>query len=297
MPRPKGGLGRGLEALLPAAPPETDTAADDAAVQLLDVDAIDPNPQQPRRTFDEEELQELQDSIAEHGVLQPVLVARVPGSSRYQLIAGERRWQAARRADLTQVPAVVREVTADEYLILALVENLQRTDLNPLEAAAAFRQLIHDFGLTQEEVARQTGRSRMSVSNTIRLLNLSAEIKDYLVQGQLTEGHARALLGAPSPADQRELAERVIAEGLSVRQVEELVRRLREAAGRRSRAHPAPSKSPELTDLEGRLEQILGTRVEIVQRRGGRQGGRLVFHYFSDEQLTALCDHLLDDAD
>ncbi len=295
MPRPKGGLGRGLEALLPAAPPETDTAADDAAVQFLDVDAIDPNPQQPRRSFDEEELQELQDSIAEHGVLQPVLVARVSGSLRYQLIAGERRWQAARRAGLAQVPAVVREVTGDEYLILALVENLQRADLNPLEAAAAFRQLIHDFGLTQEEVARQTGRSRMAVSNTMRLLNLSAEIKTYLIQGQLTEGHARALLGAPSPADQRDLAERAIAEGLSVRQVEELVRRLREAAGRQSRAHPAPAKSPELTDLEGRLEQLLGTRVEIVQRRGGRQGGRLVFHYFSDEQLTALCDHLLDD--
>ena len=295
MPRPKGGLGRGLEALLPAAPEEA--AADDAAVQFLDVDAIDPNPQQPRRSFDEEGLQELQDSIAEHGVLQPVLVGRVPGSSRYQLIAGERRWQAARRAGLAQVPAVIREVTGDEYLILALVENLQRTDLNPLEAGAAFRQLIHDFGLTQEEVARQTGRSRMAVSNTMRLLNLSTEIKDYLLQGQLTEGHARALLGAPSPADQHELAERVIAEGLSVRQVEELVRRLREAAGRRSRSHPTPTKSPELADIEGRLEQLLGTRVEIVQRRGGRQGGRLVFHYFSDEQLTALCDHLLDDAD
>ena len=295
MPRPKGGLGRGLEALLPAAPEEM--AADDPAVQFLDVDAIDPNPQQPRRSFDEEGLQELQDSIAEHGVLQPVLVGRVPGSSRYQLIAGERRWQAARRAGLAQVPAVIREVTGDEYLILALVENLQRTDLNPLEAGAAFRQLIHDFGLTQEEVARQTGRSRMAVSNTMRLLNLSTEIKDYLLQGQLTEGHARALLGAPSPADQHELAERVIAEGLSVRQVEELVRRLREAAGRRSRSHPTPTKSPELADIEGRLEQLLGTRVEIVQRRGGRQGGRLVFHYFSDEQLTALCDHLLDDAD
>ena len=295
MPRPKGGLGRGLEALLPAAPEEA--AADDAAVQFLDVDAIDPNPQQPRRSFDEEELQELQDSIAEHGVLQPVLVGRVPGSSRYQLIAGERRWQAARRAGLAQVPAVIREVTGDEYLILALVENLQRTDLNPLEAGAAFRQLIHDFGLTQEEVARQTGRSRMAVSNTMRLLNLSTEIKDYLLQGKLTEGHARALLGASSPADQHELAERVIAEGLSVRQVEELVRRLREAAGRRSRSHPTPTKSPELADIEGRLEQLLGTRVEVVQRRGGRQGGRLVFHYFSDEQLTALCDHLLDDAD
>ena len=295
MPRPKGGLGRGLEALLPAAPEET--AADDPAVQLLDVDAIDPNPQQPRRSFDEEELQELQDSITEHGVLQPVLVGRMPGSSRYQLIAGERRWQAARRAGLAQVPAVIREVTGDEYLILALVENLQRTDLNPLEAGAAFRQLIHDFGLTQEEVARQTGRSRMAVSNTMRLLNLSTEIKDYLLQGKLTEGHARALLGASSPADQHELAERVIAEGLSVRQVEELVRRLREAAGRRSRSHPTPTKSPELADIEGRLEQLLGTRVEVVQRRGGRQGGRLVFHYFSDEQLTALCDHLLDDAD
>ena len=295
MPRPKGGLGRGLEALLPAAPEEM--AADDPAVQLLDVDAIDPNPQQPRRSFDEEGLQELQDSIAEHGVLQPVLVGRVPGSSRYQLIAGERRWQAARRAGLAQVPAVIREVTGDEYLILALVENLQRTDLNPLEAGAAFRQLIHDFGLTQEEVARQTGRSRMAVSNTMRLLNLSTEIKDYLLQGKLTEGHARALLGASSPADQHELAERVIAEGLSVRQVEELVRRLREAAGRRSRSHPTPTKSPELADIEGRLEQLLGTRVEVVQRRGGRQGGRLVFHYFSDEQLTALCDHLLDDAD
>ena len=295
MPRPKGGLGRGLEALLPAAPEEM--AADDPAVQLLDVDAIDPNPQQPRRSFDEEELQELQDSITEHGVLQPVLVGRMPGSSRYQLIAGERRWQAARRAGLAQVPAVIREVTGDEYLILALVENLQRTDLNPLEAGAAFRQLIHDFGLTQEEVARQTGRSRMAVSNTMRLLNLSTEIKDYLLQGKLTEGHARALLGASSPADQHELAERVIAEGLSVRQVEELVRRLREAAGRRSRSHPTPTKSPELADIEGRLEQLLGTRVEVVQRRGGRQGGRLVFHYFSDEQLTALCDHLLDDAD
>ena len=284
-----------MEALLPAAPAET--AADDAAVQLLDIDAIDPTPHQPRRTLDEAELQELQDSIAAHGVLQPVLVGRVPGSSRYQLIAGERRWQAARRAGLAQVPAVVREVTSDEYLILALVENLQRADLNPLEAAAAFRQLIHDFGLTQEAVARQTGRSRMAVSNTMRLLNLSDKVQEYLQQGQLTEGHARALLGAPSPADQRALAERVIAEGLSVRQVEALVRRLREAAGRRSRSHPDPPKAPELADLEGRLEQLLGTRVEIVQRRGQRQGGRLVFHYFSDEQLTALCDHLLTDTD
>ncbi|MAG36459.1 MAG: stage 0 sporulation protein J, partial [Dehalococcoidia bacterium] len=252
MPRPRGGLGRGLEALLPAVP--ADAAAGAAAVQLLDVDAIDPNPQQPRQSFDEEELQELQASIAEHGILQPVLVGRATGSSRYQLIAGERRWQAARRAGLTQVPAIIRETTSDESLILALVENLQRTDLNPLEAGTAFQQLIHEFGLTQEDVARQTGRSRMAVSNTMRLLNLPAEIKAYLLSGQLTEGHARALLGAPSPSTQRELAEQAIAEGLSVRQVEELVRRLREAARRRSSPHAVAPKSPELADLEARLE-------------------------------------------
>ena len=296
MPRPSGGLGRGLEALLPVTPVGQPDGPPDSAAGLrqIDVDAIDPNPDQPRHDLQEAELAELQASIQEHGVLQPILVTQRPGSVRYQLIAGERRWQAARRAGLRAVPAIVREISGDQSLVLALVENLQRADLNPLEEAAAFQQLTQEFGLTQDEVAKRAGRSRMAVSNTMRLLALPADIKEHLLAGRLSEGHARALLAAPSVAVQRELAELVLSRSLSVRQLEELVRRRKAEAPAHSQSQPTLPRSPQLTDVEHRLEQQLGTRVEVVQ---ARRGGRLVVHYYSEEQLTDLCDHLLGDTE
>lgn len=279
----KRGLGRGLGALIPTSALEAET---------LDVDLIISNPHQPRSAVDPESLAALTESIREYGVIQPLLITRVQpeggGPDVYQLIAGERRLQAARLAGLARVPVIVKEATSGEMLELALVENLQRADLNPLEEAQAFRRLVGEFGLTQETVAARVGRSRTAVANALRLLTLSDDLKASLAAGEVSEGHARALLGLSSEAQRRQAWQRVVERGLSVRETEAMVRQWPAAAPTKA---PRRRPDPEVADLEERLRAALGTRVSL---RRGRRGGRLTIHFYSDEELEALLGRLLE---
>jgi ParB family chromosome partitioning protein len=277
MKRRPGGLGRGLDALLPAR-----AAATAGGVLELDVAVVRPNPAQPRTRIAPDELAELAASIAEHGVLQPIIVTG--GDQGYLLIAGERRWRAAQLAGRRTIPAVVKEVTNRERLELALVENLQRQDLTPLEEAAAYHQLVAEHGLTQEAVATRVGKSRVAVANALRLLNLAPVVRDALLAGRVTAGHARALLACPDDATQEQLLARVLAADLSVRATEELVRR---GSGPRRRA--ALPASGDVAAVEQQLRQALGTKVQLQR---SRRGGRIVIHYYSDDELQGLFERL-----
>ncbi len=272
----KGGLGRGLGALLP-----------ESGLQDVPVERIHPNPLQPRQVFAEEELAELAQSIREHGILQPVVVSRQPEEGAYQLIVGERRWRAARQAGLATIPALIRPTGSREALELALVENLQRVRLSPLETAEAYAALMSEFGITQEQVAARVGKSRSAVANTLRLLNLAVAVKEALAAGTISEGHARALLRLSTERQVFALAE-IEKRGLNVRQTERLAQRLL-ASPRSARAKPVDPRSGEWEDL---LRRTLATRVEI-QRRGKR--GTIRIHFYSDEDLEALIDRLLAD--
>ncbi|MEP7041279.1 MAG: ParB/RepB/Spo0J family partition protein [Chloroflexota bacterium] len=267
------GLGRGLDALIPRAAPASD-------IPEIPVDRIARNPRQPRSRFDEGETAELAASIQLHGVLQPIVV-RAAADGGYELIAGERRLRAARIAGLTHIPAVVRESADGEQLELALVENLQRQDLNAIEEAAAYRELIDRFALSHEEVARKVGKSRVAVSNALRLLDLTPETREAVGDGRITEGHGRALAALTVPDLQRATLLIVIERHLSVRQTEELVRRGRDSAPSRR----GSNISDDLSDLEAQLRGLLATRVGIVRTR---RGGRLVIDFYSDEELDRL---------
>ena len=269
------GLGRGLDALIPG-------TSDEARVLELPLDRIERSPNQPRSDFDESLLGELAASIAVHGVLQPVIVRNLVDGG-YQLIAGERRLRAARIAGLETIPAVVREATdGTDSLELALIENLQRTDLNPIETALAYRELIDRFGLTHEAVSRQVGKSRVAVSNSLRLLDLAPETRQAITDGRISEGHGRALAAITIPELQRAALAVVLERQLSVRQTEELVRRKRaespQEPERRRLGH-------DLQDLEAQLRGVLATKVGIVRTR---RGGRLVIDFYSDEELDRL---------
>jgi ParB family chromosome partitioning protein len=265
------GLGKGLEALIPRAA-ETSPAE-------IPVDRVRRNPHQPRNAFDEEALAELAASIAAHGVIQPIVV-RGSADGGYELVAGERRLRAARMAGLQNIPAVVRDSQANELLELALVENVQRADLNPIEEATAYRELIDGFGLTHEAVATRVGKSRVAISNALRLLDLAAETRDAIIEGRISEGHGRALAAITIPELQRAVLQVVLERHLSVRQTEELVRRKRDTAVARRRP-----LSEDLADLEAQLRGILATKVGIVRTR---RGGRLVIDFYSDEELDRL---------
>ncbi len=268
------GLGRGLDALIPG-------GRDERGVLELPIDRIGRNPSQPRAAFDEAQLGELAASIAVHGIIQPIIV-RALADGGYELIAGERRLRAARIAGLDLIPAVVRDSNAGtDSLELALIENLQREDLNPIETAHAYRELIDRFGLTHEAVARQVGKSRVAVSNALRLLDLAPETRQAIVEGRISEGHGRALAAISIAELQRGVLGIVLERGLSVRQTEELVRRKREEAPSRERR----PLSPDLQDLEAQLRGVLATKVGIVRTR---RGGRLVIDFYSDEELDRL---------
>jgi len=277
----KRGLGKGLEALIPV------TAGERPAGMIeVSVDDIAPNPMQPRQKLAPESLEELAASIREHGLIQPLIVSStVPGmgSAPYQLIAGERRLEAAKLAGLSTVPVIVKEATPQEMLALALVENIQRADLNPLEEANAYRQLMDEFGLTQGQVAAQVGKSRVAVANTVRLLRLPAVVKSALINGQISEGHARALLGLDQEEAQLRALKTVIKQRLNVRQTEELVRRM--LAGPRPRKEKV--SSPETESLERAFRERLGTKVRLFR---GKRGGKLVIHFYSEEELQAIYD-------
>lgn len=282
----KRGLGKGLDALIPAG---EEFPAPGGGVLQVSTQDIQPNPRQPRTNIDAEGLKELADSIKEHGVLQPLIVAKPKAGTGYLLIAGERRLEAARLAGLSRVPVIVRQADERQGLEWALIENLQRTDLNPLEAAAGYRQLAEDFGLSHEEIANRLGKSRTAVTNTLRLLKLPPAVRQALAEGVIREGHARALLALPSQQAQSAALQTVVKRELNVRQTEELVRRL---SGERRPSRPPPARSPEEVALEEQLSGSLGTRVTVKR---GRRGGSLVIRFYSDEELNAIVDRLLGD--
>jgi len=246
------------------------------------VDSIVPNPRQPRQALDPQALQELATSIKEQGLVQPVVVTQVEG--RYQLLVGERRWRAAKLAGLEMVPVVIREATPQQMVELALVENLQREDLNPLETATAYQQLVDEFGMTQQQVADRVGKNRVTVTNTLRLLNLPAKVKEALLADDISEGHARALLRLRGAKQQVQALEAIIKGALSVRQTEQLVRRMIEEP--KTRPKPA-EKSPELKALEDKFRQALGTKLSLTR---GNRGGKLVIYFYSDEELQGIYD-------
>jgi ParB family chromosome partitioning protein len=311
------GLGRGLGALIP--PPDAATAespgSTGAASSVLEVPVADimPNPRQPRAAIPPEALSELADSIREHGVIQPIIVARTEAiggvnsvtsprngigtspASPYQIIAGERRWRAARLAGLSTVPVIVKGATPQQFLELALVENIQRADLNPLEEAEAFRALMDDFGLNQAEVAEKVGKSRVAVANTLRLLRLPEPVKALLTEDVLSEGHARALLALPENGLIVRAAEQVVARELNVRQTEDLVRRLL-ASGATSAPNQEEAETTDDPDelhtrhLEDEFRNALGTKVSLSR---GPRGGRLVISFYSEEELQSLYDRII----
>lgn len=287
MPR-RTGLGRGLEALIPQGEEgiEESHFISSGSV-LVPIQNITPNPRQTRTNFNSEELSELEASIREHGILQPLIVTPGPKPDQYILIAGERRLMAARQANLREVPVVIRDSSEEELVELALVENLQRADLNPLETAEAYHQLNEEFGLSHEVIASRVGKSRTSVTNILRLLKLPAIVKQAITEGSLSEGHARVLLTLPSPQSQMAVLRSIQQRNLNVRQTEELVRKL---MGKKPVSQNKPHLSPELNALQDRLQTHLGTRVQLRHRK---KGGSLVIHYYSQEELNALITLIL----
>lgn len=277
----KAGLGRGLEALIPAAATST---SDHPTFLELAVDDIKPNPDQPRARFDDEALAELAVSIGEVGVLQPIVVTRDENGDHY-LIAGERRWRAARRAGLTTIPAVVRGVAGDSTLVEALVENLQREDLTPLEEAHAYRQLLENTGMSQEEVADRVGKSRPAISNTLRLLQLPGAIQTMIDAGKISAGHARALVGLEDEKYAVYLAEKAASEGWSVRQIEDAVRSRKEMAEPRAAKSVTQVRPVEIIELEKRLAERLGSRVKIDYRN---KKGKVEIRFGSLEDLERI---------
>ena len=282
------GLGRGLSALLDQMESTTTTEGRRAAgVRDLPIETIQPNPDQPRRTFGEEELEELADSIRERGILQPILVRPAPGRvGEYQIIAGERRWRAAQRAGLHALPALVRDLGDQEVMEVALIENIQRADLNALEEARAYDSLAQRFDTGAEAIAKVVGKSRSHVANTLRLMRLPGSVQAHLEAGRLSAGHARALLDLPGAEG---LADRIIKQGLNVRQTEVLARNAREGVKPAGAARPAKGKNPDTRALEADLEDELGVSVEI-RDQGGR--GELRLSYETLEQLDDLCRRL-----
>ena len=282
------GLGKGLESLIPTggkSAPAASTGTGTGGVHQVAVDAIQPNPRQPRIHFKEEELAELAASIREHGVIQPLIVTPKPDGT-FTLIAGERRWQAAQKAGLRTVPVITRQANNQELLEIALIENVQRSDLNSLEEAEAYRQLVEEFGLSHEAVAKRVGKSRVAVTNTLRLLGLPDVVKQALVDGKITEGHARALLALSTQKAQASAMQTVINLSLSVRQTEELVRKL---AGQKPIKAKKPTRSADVNDVEKRLQHSLGTKVAL---KHGKKGGTVTIYYYSGEELDALLEKL-----
>ena len=286
---PKPGLGRGLGALIPGA---NEIEASRAGVVEIAVTDIRANPRQPRLVRGQESLQleELAASIKEHGVIQPLIVTRTEGpGAPYTLVAGERRWRAAQLAGLARVPAIIKEVTPQEMLEIALVENIQRNDLSPLEEAAAFQQLINEFGLTPDAVAERVGKSRVAIYNTLRLLKLPGQIQAALMQGEISEGHARALLSLSSAVDQLAVLNEIKAHDLNVRQTEELIRRLNSPKTTEKKTQ-RDQRWQGAKEYESRLREALGTKVALMR---SRKGGRIIIEFYSEEELEAIYEKLI----
>jgi len=282
--RDKKRLGRGLEALIPDLSPEKESD-----IKEISIDQIRPNPYQPRIKFDGEKLRELAESIKEHGVVQAIIVSPVNGE--FILVAGERRYRAAKMVGLQTIPAVVRKYSKSAMLEIALIENLQREDLNPIEEGEAYRRLIDEFNLTQEELSQRVGKSRSAIANTIRLLSLPELIKEALCQGEITAGQARPLLGLPDQESRERAATQIITKGLTAREVESMV-----AGTAKKKRLPGikvlPDADPHLKETQIQLQRRLGTKVKMIK---GKQGGSLEIYFYSDEDLVRLLMILLPD--
>ncbi len=279
----KSGLGKGLDALIPGA----ETPGQERGTQFVPIDEILPNPRQPRVGMNDENLLELANSIREHGILQPLIVTQDPDTQKFTLIAGERRLRAAKMAGLESVPVIIRDASEQQRLELALIENLQRADLAPLETAEAYRQLAEEFGLSHEQISERVNKSRVAVTNTLRLLKLPESVREALASEQISEGHARALLALATPQAQKAVLQIVISRSLSVRQTEDLVRMY---SGERPQRQAKPEPPPEIRSIEERLREFFGTRVTL---KHGKKGGSLIIHYYSNEELDALISLIL----
>jgi ParB family transcriptional regulator, chromosome partitioning protein len=277
----RSGLGKGLDALIPGG-----SAPREGGAVQIPIDSIVRNPRQPRQSFKEEELDGLAASIRELGIIQPLIVSPAAAGT-YTLIAGERRWQAARRAGLRTVPVVIRVASDQQLLELALIENVQRADLNPLEEAEAFQHLAKEFGMSHESIASRVGKSRVAVTNTIRLLEASSAVKQAVVDARISEGHARALLALGSARAQEVALQRVVNLDLSVRQTELLARKL---SGHKPVAKKKPVRNADASSIERRLRANLGTKVAL---KHGKKGGTLTIYYYSTEELDAILEKLL----
>jgi len=279
---PKQALGKGLSALIPDLSALNDKERKALGIAEIELDRIVPNEYQPRKTFQDDTLKELAASIQEHGVIQPIIVHRI--GTNYGLIAGERRWRAARLAGLKTIPALVKEATKRELIEQALIENIQREDLNPLEAAEAYKRLQDEFKLTQEDLAKRVGKERSTVTNFLRLLSLPREVKHELAAGSISMGHAKALLSMDRVRDQVQTAQMIVKHGLSVRNTEALANKLK---------HPAKEKKPNLVNefkaIEDQLKRSLGTKVSIMNKA---KGGRIVIEYYSAEELDRLLEKI-----
>lgn len=283
------GLGRGLDALIPGNEEQQDIKSPTPTQGILQVsiDSIHPNPQQPRTNMDQEALEDLAASIQEHGIIQPLIVSEDEDGQNYTLIAGERRWRAAKLAGLSLVPVIERSVSEQGQLEIALIENLQRLDLSPLEMAEAYRQLAENFSLTHDQISQRVGKSRTSVTNTLRLLSLPNAVKIALAEEKISEGHARALLGLSKSQAQEAALQTVLNLSLNVRQTEALVKKL---SGEKPPSIPKPEPAPEILALENKLRSFFGTKVHL--NKSGK-GGSLVIYYYSEEELNTILEKFL----
>ncbi len=282
----RSGLGKGLESLIPTWQSSPTPVGTNEQVQLLPIASISPNPQQPRKIFEEDQLEDLATSIKQHGIIQPLIVIAAEGVDRYTLIAGERRLRAAKLAGLKDVPAIVRTASQQEQLEFAIIENVQREDLNPIERARAYQSLADQFSLTHEDIAQRVGKSRATVTNTLRLLNLPVVVQQTLQSGEITEGHARSLLALPSARAMEAALDSILSLGLNVRQTELLVSKL---SGKAPTSKKLTTRSAEAEDLENRLRQFFHTKVMLSK---GKRGGTISISFYSDEELNAILDRL-----
>jgi ParB family chromosome partitioning protein len=271
------GLGRGLDALF------SENEQDEKSIQLIDVNDIKPSASQPRQVFNEEKIDELAASISAHGLIQPVILKK--SGTGFELVAGERRWRAARKAGLKQVQGIVKELSEEEQMMISLIENVQREDLNPIEEAEAFQRICMEFGLKQEEVSKSVGKSRPYIANSLRLLKLPAEIRQLVLEGKLTSGHARTIVGVEDVSRQLIIANQIVAEGLSVRETEKLTSGEVQAKG--ITARKTTLKAPDVIGIEEELKELLGTKVSL-KHRGNK--GKLEIDYFSREELERLIE-------
>jgi ParB family chromosome partitioning protein len=297
-------LGKGLHSLLPNRPtvaakgePIQVSAIAEGDVQHLLIDQVTPNPNQPRRDFDAAALLELTQSIERDGIIQPIIVRKAVGTGRagasqeYQIIAGERRWRAAKAAGLTEVPVIVRAANDQQVLELAIVENIQREDLNPIELATAFQRMASELGLSHDQIGQKTGKERTTITNSVRLLQLPVELQAMIAAKQLSSGHARALLKFEDEHTQREIAQRCVAEGWSVRQIEEFTRSKNATTKPKSKQPEGPT-DPNVKFALSELERVLGTKVRIIESRGGK--GRIEIEYYSPDDLSRIYDLVVD---